>query len=94
MIQGKILPTFVLAKKIKEKSTTDSGLRTIPVEVINSPTITAEVILTGKGTINEEMVINVGDKILFSQRAFRQFVHPQDHQEYLLVAQKDVMLIY
>jgi co-chaperonin GroES (HSP10) len=40
------------------------------------------------------MHIKIGDKILFSPHAFRKFVHPEDNQEYLLVHQKDVMLIY
>ncbi len=92
-MKGKILPTFVLAKKIKEKDHTESGL-VIPVEVMNSPTVVAEVVLTGESAPEEKMTINLGDKILFSNRAFRQFVNPLDKQEYLLVAQKDVMFIF
>lgn len=93
MIRGKILPLFILAKKIKEKEQTEKGIF-IPTEVVKTPTINAEVILTGSGTATEDMHVKVGDKILFSPHAFRAFVHPDDKQEYLLVAQKDVMLIY
>ena len=93
MINGRILPLFVVAKKIKEKPITDGGIL-VPTEVIKTPTISAEVLLTGEGTPTEDMHIKVGDKILFSPHAFRSFVHPDDKQEYLLVAQKDVMLIY
>jgi co-chaperonin GroES (HSP10) len=92
-MNGRLLPLFVLAKKIEEKEQTEKGIL-IPTAVIKTPTVAAEVILTGGSTPTEEMHVKVGDRILFSPHAFRAFVHPEDKQEYLLVAQKDVMLIF
>jgi len=92
-INGKVLPLFIVAKKIEEKSVSDGGIL-IPTAVVKTPTIAATVVLTGKGTATEEMHVKEGDRILFSPHAFRSFVHPDDKQEYLLVPQKEVMLIY
>lgn len=90
---GRILPLYILAKEIKPKTTTESGLL-LPTAVIKQPTIIAEVILTGEDAKNEDMHVKVGDKILFSPNSFRKFVHPLDKEEYLLVHQKDVLLIW
>jgi chaperonin GroES len=91
-MEGKILPLYVLAKEIQQQEKTERGIF-IPI-VSKQPTVTADVILIGSGTKNEDMIISIGDKILFSQHAFRKFAHPLDKQEYLLVAQKDVLLIW
>ena len=87
---GKILPLYVLAKEIKPKTTTESGL--LLPGVIKQPTITAEVVAIGGSTKYDDMQIAVGDKILFGPNSFSRFVHPSDKEEYLRVAQKDVLL--
>ena len=94
MIVGKILPLHVLGKEIQEEEKTESGLLITPIAVMKKEHKTAEVVMVGAGTANEEMQVKCGDKILFSPHAFRKFVHPLDNQEYLLVAQRDVMLIW
>ena len=94
MISGKILPLLSLVKEIKPEEKTESGLIFKPVAVMQKSNISGEVVLVGSSTPTEEMHIKIGDKILFSPHAFRKFVHPEDNQEYLLVHQKDVMLIY
>lgn len=93
MIEGKILPLHILGKEIQEEERTESGLFK-PIAVMKKEHKTAEVVMVGASTANEEMQIKCGDKILFSPHAFRKFVHPLDNQEYLLVAQRDVMLIW
>lgn len=91
---GRLLPLHVLGKEIQEAEKTESGLIFKPTAVMKKEHKTAEVVMVGVSTANEEMQIKVGDKILFSPHAFRKFVHPLDNQEYLLVAQRDVMLIW
>jgi co-chaperonin GroES (HSP10) len=94
MIEGRILPLYVLAKEVKESETTESGLLIKPTLVMKKEHMIGEVVLTGDGTNLEEMKIKIGDKILFHPHSFRRFTHPIDQQEYLLVAQKDVMLMW
>jgi len=94
MIKGNILPLLSLVKEITPEEKTESGLIFKPVNVMAKSNISGEVVLIGGSTPTEEMHIKIGDKILFSPHAFRKFVHPDDNQEYLLVHQKDVMLIY
>lgn len=94
MVSGKITALHVLAKEIKPEEKTESGLIFKPVAVMQKSNFCGEVVMVGKGTLDVEMEIQVGDKILFSPHAFRKFIHPLDGQEYLEVHQKDVMLIY
>jgi len=93
-MRGKILPLLALAKETIPEEKTESGLLIKPVAVMQKSNITGEVIMVGESTESEKMYIQVGDKILFSPHAFRKFTHPDDNQEYLLVHQKDVMLIF
>ncbi len=90
---GKILPLFILAKEIKKEEKTDKGIF-IPTAVIKQPTITAEAVLVGESSKNDEMKVKVGDKLLFSPNVIRKFVHPLDKEEYLLLHQKDLLLIW
>ena len=92
MITGKILPLLSLVKQIALEEKTESGLF-IPI-TRKIENISGEVVLVGESTDTEKMHIKIGDKILFSPHAFRKFTHPDDGLEYLLVHQKDVMLIY
>ncbi len=92
MIEGRILPLLALVKQIALEEKTESGLFIPITRKIDN--ISGEVVLVGDSTPTETMHIKIGDKILFSPHAFRKFVHPSDSQEYLLVHQKDVMLIW
>jgi co-chaperonin GroES (HSP10) len=92
-ITGRILPLYVLAREIAPPTTTKAGL-IINHPSVKQPIIKAEVILTGEGTKYDDMHIKIGDRILFSPNSFRKFAHPLDAQEYLLVHQKDVLLIW
>jgi len=93
-MRGKILPLLALVKEIQPEEKTESGLLIKPIAVMQKSNISGEVIMVGDSTSTEEMHIKTGDKILFSPHAFRKVVHPDDNQEYLLVHQRDVMLIY
>jgi len=90
---GKILPLYVLAKEIPPEEKTEKGI-IINLAAVKLPTITAEVVAVGGSSKHDEMVIEVGDKILFSPNVFRKFVHPLEKTEYLLLHQKDVLLIW
>ena len=90
---GKILPLFILAKEIQKEEKTDKGIF-LPTAVMKQPTITAEAILTGGDSKNDEMKVKIGDKLLFSPNVIRKFIHPEDKQEYLLLHQKDLLLFW
>jgi chaperonin GroES len=94
MLSGHILPLLSLVKEITPEEKTESGLLFKPVNVMAKSNISGEVVMVGESTSEEKMQVKVGDKILFSPHAFRKFAHPDDNKEYLLVHQKDVMLIY
>ena len=92
-MKGKILPLYVLAEEILPPATTKSGI-IVSHPAIKQPIIKAVAVMVGDSTKYEEMKVSIGDKILFSPNSFRKFVHPSDNQEYLLVHQKDVLLIW
>lgn len=93
MIQGQILPSKVLAKRIaKKERVTNSGI--IIAEVVQKdPNITAEVLMVGSGVTNIlETELLAGQTILFSPHAFQR-IAVQD-EELILVDCRDILFFF
>ena len=79
----------VLIRPMAAETTTKSGI-IIPDNAKEKP-LRGEVIATGKGTKDEEMVLKVGDKVLYGKYAGTEL--EMDGEKYLIMRQSDVLAI-
>ena len=87
---GRILPLKILVRELEPPK--EKGHIIIPTAVIRNPTLAGEVVLVGDSTKNVEMVIKVGDKVLFSPGTFVKVTI--DDKEYLLLDSQHVLFIW
>ena len=85
----KPLADRVLVKPAAAEEKTVSGI-IIPDTAKEKP-LKGEVIAVGKGTKDEEMVVNAGDRVLYGKYAGTEL--NIDGADYLLVSQSDVLFI-
>jgi chaperonin GroES len=85
----KPLADRVLIKPADAEEKTASGI-IIPDSAKEKP-LKGEVIAVGKGTKDEEMVLNVGDKVLYGKYAGTEI--ELDETSYLIMRQSDVLAV-
>ena len=92
MTSGNLLPTKILVSEvIKKDKETKSGI-IISATLQKEPNISGDVVLVGSGTPQNEMLVSVGDRILFNQHAFQRL--NIDEKPYMLVDIRDVLFMY
>ena len=89
-MKGKILPLKIVVRELKEEEKkTATGLIVFEKK---KTTLAGEVIMTGEGTPESPMHINIGDKVLFTQMAGVRF-HYED-EELILLDQSSTIFIF
>ena len=68
-MNGKIHPTKLLVKDIKEAEKTTSAGIIIPSAVTKQPSQKGNIVLCGEGTPDLKMVYSVGDTIIYNPNA-------------------------
>lgn len=90
-----IKPLFdrVVLTQIKQKNTTSSGL--VLADTSQEKPLMGEIIEVGDGKNtsekNQEMVVKVGDKVLFSKYAGNVF--KLDDKEFIIIRQSDILAV-
>ena len=85
----KPLADRVLVKPAEAEEKTASGI-IIPDSAKEKP-LKGEIVATGKGTKDEEMVLKKGDKVLYGKYAGTEI--ELDDEKYLIMCQSDVLAI-
>ncbi len=79
----------VVLKKAEAEEMTASGI-VLTGQAKERPQ-TADVVAVGPGTDDEEMVVSVGDKVIYSHYAGNEVKF--DGEEYIIMSQKDILAI-
>ena len=77
----------VVIKKLEAEEKTASGI-VLPGQAKERPQV-AEVVAVGPGTDDVEMVVKIGDNVIFSQYAGTEVKY--DGEEYTILSQKDIL---
>lgn len=77
----------VVIKKLEAEEKTESGL--ILTGTAKEKPQAAEVVAVGPGTEDVEMIVKVGDNVIFSQYAGTEVKY--DGEEYTILSQKDIL---
>ena len=77
----------VVIKKLEAEEKTESGI-ILTGQAKERPQV-AEVLAVGPGTEDVEMLVEVGDKVIFSQYAGTEIKY--DGEEYTILGQKDIL---
>ena len=77
----------VVIKKLEAEEKTASGI-VLPGQAKEKPQI-AEVVAVGPGTEDVEMLVKIGDMVVFSQYAGTEIKY--DGEEYTILGQKDIL---
>ena len=77
----------VVIKKLEAEEKTASGI-VLPGQAKERPQV-AEVVAVGPGTEDVEMIIKIGDNVIFSQYAGTEVKY--DGEEYTILSQKDIL---
>lgn len=77
----------VVIKKLEAEEKTASGI-VLPGQAKERPQV-AEVVAVGPGTEDVVMIVEVGDKVIFSQYAGTEVKY--DGEEYTILSQKDIL---
>ncbi len=77
----------VVIKKLEAEEKTASGI-VLPGQAKERPQV-AEVVAVGPGTEDVEMIVKVGDNVIFSQYAGTEVKY--DGEEYTILSQKDIL---
>ena len=77
----------VVIKKLEAEEKTASGI-VLPGQAKERPQV-AEVVAVGPGTEAVEMIVKIGDNVIFSQYAGTEVKY--DGEEYTILSQKDIL---
>jgi chaperonin GroES len=77
----------VVIKKLEAEEKTASGI-VLPGQAKERPQV-AEVVAVGPGTEDVEMIVKIGDNVIFSQYAGTEVKY--DGEEYTILSQKDIL---
>ena len=77
----------VVIKKLEAEEKTASGI-VLPGQAKERPQV-AEVVAVGPGTDDVEMVVKIGDQVVYSQYAGTEVKY--DGEEYTILSQKDIL---
>ena len=88
-LKGKILAGKVLVQPKEAEKKTASGI-IIPDSAKEKP-LKGEVLAVGKGTKDEEMVVEVGNNVLFGKYAGTEL--EWEGEKYLIMKQSDILAI-
>ena len=77
----------VVIKKLEAEEKTESGL--ILTGTAKEKPQAAEVVAVGPGTDDVEMVVKIGDQVVYSQYAGTEVKY--DGEEYTILSQKDIL---
>ena len=77
----------VVIKKLEAEEKTASGI-VLPGQAKERPQ-EAEVVAVGPGTEDVEMIVKIGDNVIFSQYAGTEVKY--DGEEYTILSQKDIL---
>lgn len=77
----------VVIKKLEAEEKTESGL--ILTGTAKEKPQAAEVVAVGPGTEDVEMIVKIGDNVIFSQYAGTEVKY--DGEEYTILSQKDIL---
>ena len=88
-IKGKILAGKVLVKPNEAEEKTASGI-IIPDSAKEKP-LKGKVVAIGNGTKDEEMIVKVGDNVLYGKYAGTEI--ELDSEKYLIMRQSDILAI-
>ena len=77
----------VVIKKLEAEEKTARGI-VLPGQAKERPQV-AEVVAVGPGTEDVEMIVKIGDNVIFSQYAGTEVKY--DGEEYTILSQKDIL---
>ena len=90
--KGRILPSRLLVREIKQSEKTESGLIYKPVDIVKQRTHVGEVVLVGEHLPALNHGIQIGDKVLHSPNGF--VTVEIDNESFRLLNAQDVLFIY
>ena len=91
-MEGKVLPLKVLVREIKpDERVTKTGI-IIPEKIRTTPTNMGKVVMVGERTPDVQMVVNVGDTVLFTRMSGVRLQYQEE--EFILLNQAEVLFMF